>query len=140
VNEDHERRPSEATRNYWIFAERKQGAYPDPTPRSGKWLVFVSPERVDEMWLLIQAATEEGRLGHTAKVATAKPSPLASGTGQDRVICIYTYDSDDQADVMRVREELRRLGISRPISYKTDEATREGRYSRRGQRVSKYRV
>lgn len=131
-------RPSAVTDRYWLLADRERGAYPEPTAGSGKWLIFVSPERVDAMWATVKGATEAGRLGTAAKVATAKSSPLA-GRSKDRVICVYTYDSDDELDVARVREELRKLGVRWPISYKTDEATRQGKYSGHGQRVSKYR-
>lgn len=48
-------------------------------------------------------------------------------------------DSDDVADVMRIREELPSLGFVNKIPYKTDEATHAGRHGVRGdKRVSKY--
>ena len=99
---------------------------PELTARSGKWLVFVSPNYVDNAWEPIRLATEAGRLGPEAKVSTALPSPLAPNP-QTRVICVYTYDWTDETDVMRVREELRALGNKRTISYKTDADTRDGR-------------
>jgi len=52
-----------------------------------------------------------------------------------RVICVYTYDWADEVDVRRIREELRRLGITWKIPYKADEDTIKGRY---GKGVSKY--
>ena len=132
-------KPSEVTEVHWIYAlRRKKGDYPKPSPRSGKWLIFVPAEDVDEVWAKIRKATEEGRLGDSAKVATAKPNPYAIDPGM-RVICVYTYDWSDKEDVMRVREELRKLGITDKIPYKTDEATLSGKYRIKGHRkVSKY--
>ena len=43
-------------------------------------------------------------------------------------MCVYTYDYEDKADVMRIREELRSLGIRREIIYKADEDTHRLRY------------
>lgn len=54
-------------------------------------LIFVDPEKVDEVWAKIKKAEEEGKLGDSAKVATAKPNPLP-GKSDAKVICVYTYD------------------------------------------------
>lgn len=90
------------------------------------------------MWAKIKAAVEEGKLGDSAKVATAKPNPLA-GRSKARVICVYTYDWTDEKDVKRIREELRKLGITNRIPYKADEDTLSGKYRIAGDRgISKY--
>ncbi|MEM2469116.1 MAG: DUF1917 domain-containing protein [Candidatus Jordarchaeales archaeon] len=130
-------KPSEVTEVYWLYACRKKGKYPEATKRSGKWLIFVPPEKVDELWERVRRAVEEGRLGDVAKVSTAKPRP--SATDRSRVICVYTYDWTDRDDVMRIREELRKLGVTWKIPYKADQDTREGRYAKAGfKRISKY--
>lgn len=131
-------KPSEITEVYWIYAERRKGKYPESTLRSGKWLVFVDKKDVDEVWDKIKKAVEEGKLGSDAKVATAKPNPLATNPN-NRVICVYTYDYTDEQDVRRVREELRHLSINGRIPYKTDEDTLSGKYQITGHtRISKY--
>ncbi len=131
-------KPSEVTDVYWIYAMRKKGKYPKSTPRSGKWLIFVDPENVNEVWAKIKDAVEEGKLGDSAKVATSKPNPLA-GKSDAKVICVYTYDWTDEKDVKRVREELRKFGITNKIPYKADEDTIKGKYAVRGdKRISKY--
>ena len=131
-------KPSEVTDIYWIYATRKKGKYPKPTPRSGKWLIFVSLKNVDEVWAKIKKAVEEGKLGDSAKVATAKPNPLATDPNT-KVICVYTYDYTDEKDVKRIREELRKLGITNKIPYKADEDTLSGKYRITGhKRISKY--
>ncbi len=130
-------KPSEVVDVYWIYAVRKKGMYPKQTSRSGKWLVFVDHESVDELWVKIRKAVEDGKLGNSAKVSTAKPRP--TGTSKKHVICVYTYDWTDEVDVKRIREELRKLGVRNKIPYKSDEDTLRGRYRVTGHtRISKY--
>jgi len=131
-------KPSEVTDVYWIYAKREKGRYPKPTIKSGKWLIFVDPKNVDEVWAKIKKATEDGKLGNDAKVATAKPNPLAGKSGV-KLICVYTYDWTDEKDVKRIREELRKLGIVNKIPYKSDEDTLSGKYQVTGHtKISKY--
>lgn len=94
-----ESKPSRVVEIDWVYALREFGEYPAPTPRSGKWLVFRDVEHVDVMWAKVKSATKAGRLGARSKVSTAKPSPLAIDPA-DKVICVYTYDSDDVEDVV----------------------------------------
>jgi hypothetical protein len=129
--------PSQITDEYWLYAERKRGQYPKANTKSGKWLVFVPVSQVDEVWAKIKHATEDGLLGDSAKVATARPNPNASDPSK-KVICVYTYDWTDEEDARRIRDELRTLGIVSKIPYKTDRDTSTGRYARHGfRRISK---
>lgn len=131
-------KPSEVVDNYWLYAERKTGDYPEAAENCRKWLVFVPEQRIDAVWAKIKLATEEGRLGDSAKVATARPNPNAANP-DTKVICVYTYDWTDEEDVRRIRQELRNLGIVSKIPYKADQDTYAGRYANRGsQRISKY--
>ncbi|MGI0091080.1 MAG: putative phosphothreonine lyase domain-containing protein [Nitrososphaerales archaeon] len=133
-----ESRPSQVTEVYWIYASRKKTKYPKPSRNSGKWLVFEPVERVNEVWGKIKKATEDGKLGRSSKVATARVNPNAPNPRM-KVICVYTYDWTDEADVKRIREALRSLGITQKIPYKSDEDTMEGKYVVRGdKRISKY--
>jgi hypothetical protein len=124
--------PSQETEEYWIWAHCQR-----PSSRAydaemvGKWLVFVPVDRIDAAWAKIKAAVEQGRLGETAKVATAKKSPLQVN-GAERVICVYTDDWMDEYEVRRVHAELYDLGCAWPMSYMTDEATRNGIYQHTG--------
>ncbi len=131
-------KPSEVSEAYWIGAERKKGVYPDHTENGGKWLIFVPLTQVDEVWEKIRRATEEGKLGGSAKASTARPNPNARDPNT-KVICVYTYDWTDENDVKRVREELRQLGVLSKIPYKADQETYSGKYANRGNtRISKY--
>lgn len=118
-------KPSELIEIYWIAAFRKLGQYPSPTKNSGKWLIFEDVKMIDKVWENIKMAREEGKLGEIVKVATAKANPNAIDP-DSKVICIYTYDYADKDDVMRIREELRDIGIIKKIPYITDNATVKG--------------
>jgi hypothetical protein len=130
--------PSEVTEAYWISAIRIKGKYPKSTRNSGKWLVFVDISNLDETWAKIKEATEKGKLGGSSKTSTAKESPNAFDENK-KVICVYTYDHTDEKDVMRIRKNLEKLGITQKIPYKTDQKTIENAYQKNGsQRISKY--
>jgi Domain of unknown function (DUF1917) len=131
MDTDDMRQPSTVVDAYWLLAERHVGHYPPSTPRCGKWLLFIPAVDIDTVWQRVKHATEDGLLGDSAKVATARPNPNARSPNM-RVICVYTYDVDDDADVTRVREALRSLGFTQKIAYKTDDATYQGKYRIRG--------
>jgi len=133
--------PSQVTKVYWISAVRRNGSpYPVPSFKSGKWLIFVPNEQVDAVWSKIKKATEEGLLGDSSKVATSKPNPNAVSADK-KVICVYSYDWTDYDDVMRIRAELRNLGINWKISYKSDADTASDKYSVKGDRnIAKYYI
>ena len=133
---DFSQNPSEVIDKPWIYAHRLTGEYPKPNVNSGKWLVFVHIDEVDELWDEIKQATESGKLGHASKVATAMPKGAYDES--KKVICVYTYDWTDEIDAFRVRQALRELGVTSPCSYKSDEDTRQGKYRINGDRVSKY--
>ncbi|MFZ2975411.1 MAG: putative phosphothreonine lyase domain-containing protein [Candidatus Moraniibacteriota bacterium] len=124
---------------YWIYAENKSNKYPEHTRYGGKWLLFVSAYNVNRIWMKIKKATEEGNLGGISKVATAKVNPEFPNS-KVRIICVYTYDWRDENDVKRIREELRKISITRKISYKTDEDTNRGVYgaTSNNKKISKY--
>jgi len=132
--------PSTVTDEYWLYAERQTGSYPNTINplKNGKWLIFVKIEEADEVWKKVKRATEEGKLGLVAKVSTAKPNRNATNPNT-KVICVYTYDWTDVNDVRKIRDELRMLGITQKIPYKTDEDTVSGKYVVRGSKnISKY--
>jgi hypothetical protein len=130
--------PSVEQQAYFLEARIKRYEYPPATARGGKWLLFVARKDVDEVWAKVLLALREGRLGDFAKVSTARPNPHAADPDK-HVVCVYTYDSEDREDVVRIRAALRELGFIKPIAYKTDAATHAGRYEVRGHgRIAKY--
>jgi len=127
------RRPSQVTDSPWLFAERKKGDHHPWTSKCGKWLIFLNIDQADQFWPKIKKAIEDGKLGQSAKVGTRRRRRSVT------VICVYTYDWTDQDDVMRVREQLRKIGIKNKIPYKSDEDTLKGRYHKMGHNgLSKY--
>ena len=89
--------PSKIHDRHWVESAAPCGNWP---PNSGKWLLFIAASRVDSVWRMIDQETKSGCLGIAAKVAIAKPNPMA--TKHFRIICIYTYDFTDVNDVSRV--------------------------------------
>ncbi|KAK2612126.1 hypothetical protein QQS21_001856 [Conoideocrella luteorostrata] len=89
--------------------------------QTGKWMIFCSPTAVNEVWELVAGATANNELGIAAKVA---PRPEFDELRKDRIICIYTADFKDKADVSRVLQRIRELRLAdyyqRPIYYKPD--------------------
>ncbi len=118
-NLGYDKIPSETTDTYWI----RIIANPDiheklkTKPDSGKWLIFSDLSKIDALWDKIKKATSMGLLGSQSKCATA-----AGGAGRfsKKVICVYTNSVSDTVEVMRVRDELRKLGITWKIPYKLD--------------------
>lgn len=126
-----DKNPTEETDAYWIHARRLSGEYPKSSKNCGKWLIHEHVDKIDDVWRKIRLATEAGLLGGAAKVATARSSPNATND-KVKVICVYSYDYTDKDDVMRIRGELRNIGIERKIPYKTDKATLAGKYKIKG--------
>lgn len=124
-----ERLPSEVKKRPWVYAVGPRGGSKaiGPGGGSGKWLLFSPPGQHDANWIMIKQATEAGLLGRLAKASTAMPTEHRQA-GSDRLICVSTYDWQDKADVHRVLRELRALGFTAELPYKTDAATLAGRY------------
>ena len=82
--------PMDEYDNYWLFAYKKRGRkrYVDEQA-SGKWLVFVHKDQVNEAWGKIRKATEDGLLGDKSKCTMAKENPNALNS-DEKVICVYT--------------------------------------------------
>ncbi|CAF3466267.1 hypothetical protein SNK03_012470 [Fusarium graminearum] len=92
--------------------------------RAGKWMLFCPPAEVNDVWDIIAKATANNELGIAAKVA---PRPADDDFRKDRLVCVYTADFADKADVGRVLQKLRELRLveirGRPIYYKPDAYT-----------------
>ncbi|KAJ0160518.1 UPF0696 protein C11orf68 -like protein [Colletotrichum tanaceti] len=90
------------------------------------WMLFCQPKDVDEVWRVIAKATANNELGIAAKVAPWNPHTDPTGR-KDRIVCVYTADFGDKADVTRVLQKLRELRLvetmGRPIYYKPDAFT-----------------
>lgn len=111
--------PSHMTHFPWVYAHAP--SYPERMPadekaRGGHWRFYVSRDVVDEVWGKIVLAVEQGQCGPVARVSTA--SAAHSFKHQEHQINVFSSDSHNEADVKRIREVLRGLGILWPIAYK----------------------
>ncbi|KAF4453573.1 hypothetical protein F53441_3819 [Fusarium austroafricanum] len=92
--------------------------------RAGKWMLFRPPAEVNDVWEIVAKATANNELGIAAKVA---PRPVEEDYRKDRLICVYTADFANRADVGRVLQKLRELGLvetrERAIYYKPGHLT-----------------
>jgi len=79
---------------------------------SGKWMLFPNKQQVDELWAKVARAVSQGLLGPVAKVAPSNPAYA------NQVICVYTPDITNAADVTRIRQVLRDIGFTEEIQYK----------------------
>lgn len=86
-----------------------------------KWMLFIEPAYVNDVWATVARATVKNELGIAAKVAPREER----GSKKERLICIYTYDFSDKDDVGRVLARLKQLDLVRTgpgrklIYYKT---------------------
>ncbi|WEW59925.1 hypothetical protein PRK78_005407 [Emydomyces testavorans] len=95
---------------------------------TGKWMLFPSEDKLDEIWAAVAGATAKGALGVGAKVATKPDDEVLS---RPRLICVYTKDFQDKEDIRRVLLKLVDLGLvskgrgssARSIYYKCDAYT-----------------
>lgn len=76
-------------------------------------------------------------LGIQAKISCVESRELSG----ERLICVYTYDSDDMEDLQRVVDNLRSsIDPKHRLIYKEDSMTRAGFYQDADRRVSKWYV
>ncbi|MBI5285793.1 MAG: DUF1917 domain-containing protein [Chloroflexi bacterium] len=102
------------------------------TPYVGKWLIYLKCSYTASCWEKVRAATEAGLLGVGAKVSThghMADDPV--GSWADHVVCVYTADFRDEADVLRVAKGLKAADAVRTLTlhYKPDGVTLAGRYA-----------
>jgi hypothetical protein len=129
--------PTKTTLIYWIVQDAHDFRSDDmDDEKAGKWLIFLQDDRVDGLWRKVRNATAAGELGISARVSTAKPNP--ESRDERKVIYVYTKDWADEADVMRVRERLREMGVIERIGYKRNIETFRGEYSEKGKKVTYY--
>lgn len=88
---------------------------------SGKWMLFPSEQSAPGVWKRVVTAVIEGKLGVGAKIATD------DGGKGSRLICLYTKDFSDEADVKRVVQQMEKSnllpGEGRSVYYKCDAYT-----------------
>lgn len=119
--------PSKEFNHYWIYAYSPAWLHFASDAYTGKWLIYIPIEQLDETWIKIKDAVQQMRLGPCAMVSTMRESSLAEFPNL-KVICVFTKDYRDMGDVMLVREQLSKLGFIQKLRYKTDAATFNNEY------------
>jgi hypothetical protein len=109
---DSAAKPSDISGVYWIEA-KPHHPLPPPTTRAGNWWFATTRMAADELWEHVRQATQNGKLGYKSKISTA---PAAGQSHPDaRMIVICLRDTQDAADLERIRTTLHDLGLSDQI-------------------------
>lgn len=108
--------PSKNKLENWLVHYTKND-YQKHNEFGGKWLIFCDDKTVDKTWDKIKKLQDKNLLGNISKVST---NLNADRYNNSYVICIYTYNSNDKEDVLRVRESLSKNGFNTPLKYKRD--------------------
>lgn len=124
------RKPSIEEDVIWIYADNNKQRRDLSVEKNkvGKWMIFSNENKVDDVWEIIRKETEKGNLGINSKVRTAKKGELDIYDLTMRVICVYTGNYKNKLDTRRVRNNLKKLGFTQHLCYKTDDSTLEGKY------------
>ncbi len=98
--------------------------------KTGKWMIRFpkGSDLVDSAWEKVKEGVSDG-VFFEAKVATIKEQ------FDNQIIIIYTYDYEDIEDLVWMHNQIKERKIdegalSQVLDYKTDHATRDGKYSR----------
>ena len=102
---DDQARPSQIRGNYWLEAKAPPDLRPGPTRRAAELRAGADGAEIDALWDTLGAATQAGRLGYKAKVATAAREAAPAR----RELRVLLADRADAAEVARVQAELRTL-------------------------------
>jgi hypothetical protein len=101
---------------YWLHSQLAHNPFYS-TEKSGKWCLSFTAETVDDAWLLIDALVAAGKI----RAAIASTVQGSQRRGFDtQVICVFTEDWQDRAEVARVRTVLLEAGFTTTLGYKRD--------------------
>ena len=113
--------PSQVYASYYIYAKNKKKIfYPyredSPFEISGKWLIFqMKGGKLDNVWKEVKRLTEKGLLVDECKVSAMIKMPDIPNKDVG-VICVYTYNSNDKKDLLRVAKRLFNIkGVERLV-------------------------
>ncbi len=139
IRNSDEIKPTKAEASHWLYSKHtSEGCHEINNPYKtyvGKWLIFESPDKIDDTWNKVKDATDKKLLGISSKVSTKRQTKEYKGS--QYVICVYTKDFRDKEDIKQVLQELRKIGILNKLYYKTDSTTIEGIYSKEGPHTKK---
>lgn len=112
--------PSQVTSHYWLYANNpKDKRVIDPN-LTGKFMLFIDKNELDEKWKVVKKATEDGFFSYNSKCSTAKENPNAIDTNKG-LICIYTASIYDMEEIKRVERAIRKIiNHDDTLYYKSD--------------------
>lgn len=139
IKDGNNSKPTESHASRWLHSKIHESGCHEEGNRCntyvGKWLIFVSPENIDNIWEKVKETTDKRLLGIGSKVSTKRQT---EDYGEKQfVICIYTKDYRNKEDVKNVLQELRKIGIDGRLYYKSDSMTSAGIYSKEGPLTTK---
>lgn len=149
-----ERMPTEVDADTWIWADETDDYIDNLDDRyleydldelgSGKWMLFVKTDDLNEIWTKIRDLTVTDQLGCGAKSATMKPNSKARNSNE-KLICVYVSEASDFVEVASVLWKLFQNNLVPPyqksVPFKTDSATLAGNYVKDTNRpVSMYKL
>lgn len=102
----------EVSEFFWKYNPRNFA----PTGLTGKWCMFKTADEVDSLWNQVCAGVDSGKF--SAAICSAKHQ--AAIFGGSYLIAVYNESWENKADVDRVREALRGMGVSEELGYKRD--------------------
>ena len=126
------RTPHVTVQSDWVWSRQNAPISADES-RPGKWMLFPRCGQAVPAWRIVARAGADGQIW------LAKISPRASRASH--LICVYTPDFTDRAEVETVVQRLDDLGlVERPVYYKPDIFTYAGIYNqtRSSNRASVY--
>ena len=121
------RLPSSVIDCYWIICYKGNFMQEKKYGEHGKWLIFCHYNFIDAVWDKIRWAAKYINIINDAKCSTRKINSNSTNTDQ-QVICVYCWENQ----AMEIREKLRIIGITHKIGWKSDNASREGKYAVNG--------
>lgn len=101
----------------WLHCGGSQSFY--STEHTGKWCVFRYSACIDLAWSAVCDAVIDNKLVF-AKVSRARDN--------QHVICVYTLNWADEAEMSSSRETLSELGFNEVLAYKRDIETMNNVY------------
>lgn len=130
--------PSKDTQSYWHKLNDLR-----ETDVSGKFMIFVPLEKLDETWEKVYSLTNKGKLGYAAMTSTARPNPMAQRE-DIKIVLVFTSDFTNLDEICNIAWTLfkKNLFTEGVLNYKTDRATSNGEYAAtsNGRRVSLYSI
>ena len=117
--------PSQDESHIWHYAIRdlQKDAEFSSNDKTGKWMIFLDTKDLDDAWDKIKRALRQGQLGPLAKCSTKMKNPSQVDMKESVIVC-YTENFEDEKDLERVYQAIRKLGFKGELKYKKDITTK----------------